>query len=471
VEKEKPKRQITKKTGSANQPQNDNPQKLTEKDLEKYLLEKRLELEKYFVFNLGELETMKTRPATNRNGGVQVNWRLTSSGTLTDHLTKLAAVYEKQFEKKGYELKNIPLRKNLICFLGSNFDSVDDLSDEYSGDRLDQKITILRRNNVFQVRTKHPTTTICDSKEKALEIIKTDPALAVIDSLAQKLAVSLKQKKFNGWYYQTPEYILLKPQTFMNNSGECVSAFISYFHISLDNLLVIYDDIALPLGNFRYRLQGSDGGHNGLKNIIELLGSKHFPRLRIGIGYDRSFSLHNWVLERLSAALSKETSDIELYEKQYGEAEEKELERKLSEIDKEGDELFFEVKKVLSEERVEQIGEEITEEMKKEILAERERNVPPQQPNQTPPPTQSPQQTNRIKQLEQEKSQLQQKIQELEQQLANSQLSASERQEKERQLTDSKNSLRDKNKELDQLKNNPSDNSPNLTNNNNNKLN
>ncbi|CAH1764159.1 6522_t:CDS:2, partial [Entrophospora sp. SA101] len=438
VEKEKPKRQITKKTGSANQPQNDNPQKLTEKDLEKYLLEKRLELEKYFVFNLGELETMKTRPATNRNGGVQVNWRLTSSGTLTDHLTKLAAVYEKQFEKKGYELKNIPLRKNLICFLGSNFDSVDDLSDEYSGDRLDQKITILRRNNVFQVRTKHPTTTICDSKEKALEIIKTDPALAVIDSLAQKLAVSLKQKKFNGWYYQTPEYILLKPQTFMNNSGECVSAFISYFHISLDNLLVIYDDIALPLGNFRYRLQGSDGGHNGLKNIIELLGSKHFPRLRIGIGYDRSFSLHNWVLERLSAALSKETSDIELYEKQYGEAEEKELERKLSEIDKE---------------------------------AERERNVPPQQPNQTPPPTQSPQQTNRIKQLEQEKSQLQQKIQELEQQLANSQLSASERQEKERQLTDSKNSLRDKNKELDQLKNNPSDNSPNLTNNNNNKLN
>jgi PTH1 family peptidyl-tRNA hydrolase len=111
----------------------------------------------------------------------------------------------------------------------------------------------------------------------------------IIDQLASKLEVELNKQKFNGLYYQTKEYILLKPQTYMNNSGECISAFINYFQISLDDLLVIYDDIALPLGKFRYRKQGSDGGHNGVKNIIEKLGKKNFQRLRVGIGYDNNF--------------------------------------------------------------------------------------------------------------------------------------------------------------------------------------
>ena len=75
----------------------------------------------------------------------------------------------------------------------------------------------------------------------------------------------------------------------MNNSGECITAFLNYFRIPLDNLLVIYDDIALSLGKFRYRSQGSDGGHNGMKNIIKLIGSKNFKRLRVGIGYDNNF--------------------------------------------------------------------------------------------------------------------------------------------------------------------------------------
>jgi len=114
----------------------------------------------------------------------------------------------------------------------------------------------------------------------------------VIDQLAQKLKVELSRKKFNGLYYQTSKYILLKPQTYMNNSGQCIVGFLNYFHIPLDNLLVIYDDIALPVGKFRYRQQGSDGGHNGLKNIIEMVGSKFFKRLRVGIGYERNFTLH-----------------------------------------------------------------------------------------------------------------------------------------------------------------------------------
>ncbi|CAI2194477.1 19990_t:CDS:2 [Funneliformis geosporum] len=235
------------KTDSSNQQKTNLPlNELSDQELKKCLLEdfsRRLDLKKYFVFNLAELETMKTRPAKNRN----------------------AAAYEKQFEKKGYEVEGIPLRKNLIGFLGSNFDNVDDLPDEYSGDS-DGK-TILVRNNGFQVRIKHPTTTICDSKEKALEILKTDPALTgfvVIDNLTQKLGVELQQKKFNGLYFQTSEYLLLKPQTYMNNSGK-----------------------------FRYRSQGSDGGHNGMKNIINLLKSKNFKRLRVGIDYDRNLLIRD----------------------------------------------------------------------------------------------------------------------------------------------------------------------------------
>src|ERR1051325_7514733 len=86
----------------------------------------------------------------------------------------------------------------------------------------------------------------------------------VIEQLARELKTELNKKKFNGLYCQTSEYVLLKPQTYMNNSGKCVVTFLNYFHISLDDLLVIYDDIALPVGKFRYRQQGSDGGHNGL---------------------------------------------------------------------------------------------------------------------------------------------------------------------------------------------------------------
>ena len=77
----------------------------------------------------------------------------------------------------------------------------------------------------------------------------------------------------------------------MNNSGQCIVGFLNYFRIPLDNLLVIYDDIALPLGKFRYRQQGSDGGHNGVKNIIEMTRSKVFKRLRVGINYERNFTL------------------------------------------------------------------------------------------------------------------------------------------------------------------------------------
>ncbi|CAG8825650.1 7344_t:CDS:2, partial [Cetraspora pellucida] len=90
----------------------------------------------------------------------------------------------------------------------------------------------------------------------------------VIDELAQKLKVELKKKKFNGYYYQGKNFLLVKPQTYINNSGKCVAGFTNLFSLPAANLLVIYDDINLPLGSFRYRSQGSGGGHNGVNRHL-----------------------------------------------------------------------------------------------------------------------------------------------------------------------------------------------------------
>lgn len=132
----------------------------------------------------------------------------------------------------------------------------------------------------------------------------------VIDHLAANLGVELNRQKFNGLYYKNKEYILLKPQTYMNNSGECIASFLNYFQIPITELLIIYDEIALPVGKIRYRLQGSAGGHNGVKNIIEKLGTEKFKRLRIGIGYDKKFQIKDWVLGKLSAREKEEIRKI-----------------------------------------------------------------------------------------------------------------------------------------------------------------
>jgi peptidyl-tRNA hydrolase, PTH1 family len=132
----------------------------------------------------------------------------------------------------------------------------------------------------------------------------------VIDQLAQRLGMELNKKKFQGLYCKTSEYILLEPQTYMNNSGECISSFMNYWQISQENLLVIYDDIALPSGKFRYREQGSDGGHNGIKNVIEKLGTNKFKRLRVGISYSSEFLIKDWVLEKFSSWEEEELKKI-----------------------------------------------------------------------------------------------------------------------------------------------------------------
>ena len=110
----------------------------------------------------------------------------------------------------------------------------------------------------------------------------------VINYLTEKLDLSWQKEKFKGLYtagaYQQQKIMLLKPLTYMNNSGECIRNFANYFQIPLENILVICDDLSLPAGNFRYRQQGSSGGHNGVKSIIECLGTQKFQRIKVGIG-------------------------------------------------------------------------------------------------------------------------------------------------------------------------------------------
>jgi PTH1 family peptidyl-tRNA hydrolase len=108
-----------------------------------------------------------------------------------------------------------------------------------------------------------------------------------IDLFAREHAISLTQRrarsKLGTGEIADTRIVLAKPQTFMNLSGEAVSALMCRYHLSSKDTLVIYDDLDLPLGKIRIREKGSSGGHNGLKSIISHLGTQDFPRIRVGI--------------------------------------------------------------------------------------------------------------------------------------------------------------------------------------------
>ncbi len=112
----------------------------------------------------------------------------------------------------------------------------------------------------------------------------------VIDALANRLHVSSFSREHNalvGWtHYDEQKIGLAKPLTYMNRSGEAVAPLSEYNNCSPGDLLVVVDDLNLPVGTIRLRPEGSSGGHNGLQHVAERLGTTQFPRLRIGIGSD-----------------------------------------------------------------------------------------------------------------------------------------------------------------------------------------
>lgn len=110
----------------------------------------------------------------------------------------------------------------------------------------------------------------------------------VIDHLSQRWQIPLTKHKFQAKYGEGVVYgervVLVKPQTFMNRSGESVGGLVDFYQLDLGDLLIIYDDLALSPGALRFRGSGSAGGHNGMKSLIDHVKSMEFARLRIGIG-------------------------------------------------------------------------------------------------------------------------------------------------------------------------------------------
>ncbi|MCQ2792661.1 MAG: aminoacyl-tRNA hydrolase, partial [Bacilli bacterium] len=105
-----------------------------------------------------------------------------------------------------------------------------------------------------------------------------------LDLLNKTLKIPLTHKKFQGLYGKEGDIIIFKPETFMNLSGVAVREITAFFKIDINDILVISDDMALPVGKIRLRMNGSSGGHKGLQNIIDNLGTDQFKRIRIGIG-------------------------------------------------------------------------------------------------------------------------------------------------------------------------------------------
>jgi PTH1 family peptidyl-tRNA hydrolase len=124
----------------------------------------------------------------------------------------------------------------------------------------------------------------------------------VIDLLAETLKIETKKKKFGAragtGEFANKKLILLKPWQWMNNSGQPVANVVDFYRLSLDGLLVVTDDMDLEPGRIRVRARGSAGGHNGLANIIEKLGTDEFARLRIGIGRSTQEDPVDFVLDR-----------------------------------------------------------------------------------------------------------------------------------------------------------------------------
>ena len=122
------------------------------------------------------------------------------------------------------------------------------------------------------------------------------------DAMEKKLGVSINKLRFKALTAQATlggeKVLLLKPQTYMNLSGESVSPATAFYKVPPEHIIVVSDEVSLPIGKLRIRKSGSAGGHNGLKNIIAMLGTDAFPRIRMGVGAPphADYDMADWVL-------------------------------------------------------------------------------------------------------------------------------------------------------------------------------
>jgi len=131
----------------------------------------------------------------------------------------------------------------------------------------------------------------------------------VVSRLARKMGLKFDKKFCSSRVAEGEGIVLAKPYTYVNLSGKAAKALLQRFSLSPEELLVVCDDVALPLGRIRIRRKGSDGGHNGLRSIIKELGTENFPRLRVGIGREGIKDLVGYVLGEF------EREEMEILEK------------------------------------------------------------------------------------------------------------------------------------------------------------
>ena len=123
-----------------------------------------------------------------------------------------------------------------------------------------------------------------------------------LDRLAEREKLRFNKLRFKAWTAEwklgEDKVLVMKPQTYMNLSGESVGAAARFYKIPADHILVVSDDISLPVGKLRLRSAGSAGGHNGLKNIIQHLGTDRFPRIKVGVGAPQQagYDVVDWVI-------------------------------------------------------------------------------------------------------------------------------------------------------------------------------
>lgn len=161
---------------------------------------------------------------------------------------------------------------------------------------------------------------------KKYEMTRHNAGFLAMDLMAIEEGVDIKKLKHHSLVVDVKingkRCLLMKPQTMMNNSGEAVIDAMKYYNISPENVIIIYDDISLDVGQTRIRRKGSAGGHNGIKSIISHIKSEDFPRVKIGVGKKPSpeYDLVNWVLGRfpkelepdLKSALENTTKAVRL---------------------------------------------------------------------------------------------------------------------------------------------------------------
>lgn len=137
-----------------------------------------------------------------------------------------------------------------------------------------------------------------------------------MDALAERLDISISKYKFHSKIGEAlisgKRCLVMKPETYMNNSGQAIEEAMGFYKLDIDHVIIVYDDISLEPGALRIRRKGSDGGHNGIKSIIHMTGEDTFPRIKIGVGKKPhpKFDLADWVLSKFKEEDFKKIMEV-----------------------------------------------------------------------------------------------------------------------------------------------------------------